>query len=71
MVIYRKPISPYITEKVTSFLKKYDENFVFQLNKSTSKNKILRFLKIYDEITKCIDEEVTVLLHSETYPKYC
>ena len=34
LIIYRKPISPYITEK-------YEENLVFQLNKSNSKNKIV------------------------------
>ncbi len=49
--IYRKPISPYITEKT-------DDNFVFLLNKANPKQKVLRFLKLYDELTKSIDEDV-------------
>ena len=48
--IYRKPISPYITEKV-------EDSFVFVLNKNTPKAKTFRLLKLYDELSKCLDEE--------------
>lgn len=47
-IIYRWPMSPYITEKVKNTLKKTDDNFVFLLAKSNLKQQILRFLKIYD-----------------------
>lgn len=41
--------------KSTHLIIQIDENFVFQINKAVSKFKMLRFLKIYDEITKCVD----------------
>jgi hypothetical protein len=37
-----------------------EENYIFVLNKSNHKNRILRFLKLYDELTKCADEDVIV-----------
>jgi hypothetical protein len=49
--IYRKPISPYITEKS-------EENYIFILNKNNPKQKVLRFLKLYDELSKCLEEDV-------------
>lgn len=41
---------------------KIEENLIFQLYKTNNKIKVLRFLKIYDEITKCMDEDVTLYL---------
>ncbi|CAD8167100.1 unnamed protein product [Paramecium octaurelia] len=48
-VINRNPISPYITETC-------DENIVFSISQSNSKQNIVRFLKLYQGLTQAEDE---------------
>ena len=40
------------------------------INKSNTKQQVLRFLKLYDELCKCLDEEVKIKLNSEVNQKY-
>jgi hypothetical protein len=37
-----------------------EENYVFVLNKSNPKPRVLRFLKLFDELSKCLDEDKLV-----------
>lgn len=57
-LIYRWPMSPYITEKVLPLIIQTDDNFVFVLAKSNLKQQVLRFLKIYDGLLQVDNETV-------------
>lgn len=49
-VINRDPISPYLTEKS-------EDNYIYSLSKSNSKQNVIRFLKLYEGIVQASDEQ--------------